>query len=87
MRAKMFFSGIFSCSQGKAEIIGGLAIGTEVLACYPDDGWFYFGVVKSKTTEKINYYDILDSTGHVTSIFREDILTDDLEPFHSIQVD
>ncbi|KAL3878599.1 hypothetical protein ACJMK2_030935 [Sinanodonta woodiana] len=53
---------------------GELEEGEEVLACWPDDGWFYWGTVSEKLENQI--YVIRDQIQHQEEIRRDLILTD-----------
>lgn len=48
---------------------------TEVLACWPDDGWYYLSLVRQMTSP--GHYLVEDSTGQQMVRKREDILTED----------
>lgn len=59
--------------------------GTEVLARFPDDGWFYFAVVECKVESKDSYR-ILDATGNKFEISKGDIILDESVPSRDLQV-
>lgn len=57
----------------------------EVLARFPDDGWFYFGVVLSRA-EKKDMYNVLDGMGNVFEVKMEDIFLEEDEQFRALEV-
>lgn len=62
----------------------GLRQDQEVLARWSDDGWYYRGCIVAKVDEQ--KFIVLDATGYLEEITREDILTDNEHKFDAIQV-
>ncbi|KAH3834806.1 hypothetical protein DPMN_108140 [Dreissena polymorpha] len=65
--------------------IGNLSRGTDVLARWPDDGWYYWGRVDGRAAGTGDCYMVRDSTGFVASIADEDLLTEEQQKFQAIQ--
>jgi len=62
-----------------------LRLRQEVLARFPDDGWFYFGVVWAIVAKNM-VYKILDGAGNLTDITRSDMLLEEDEGYAAIEV-
>ena len=58
----------------------------EVLARWPDDGWFYFGSIKEKVSYEDHVYKVKDSTGYVAHIHVNDILRHQIDFTQCFQV-
>lgn len=76
-----------------------LTRGREVLARWPDDGWYYFGRVdgvadgttdgalnRAPVAATTDVYRVRDSVGHVATIRRDDLFGEEDKTFQAIQV-
>ena len=69
----------------KQEVTVELRLRQEVLARFPDDGWFYFGVVWAIVAKNM-VYTILDGAGNLTDITRSDMFLEEDEGYAAIEV-
>ena len=69
----------------KQEVTVELRLRQEVLARFPDDAWFYFGVVWAIVDKNI-VYTILDGAGNLTDITRSDMFLEEDEGYAAIEV-
>jgi hypothetical protein len=66
-----------------------IAVGEEVLARWPDDGWYYRSIVKEYENEEDYRYKIEDYLKDVISVYREDIISvedNNSEQYDSFQI-